>query len=181
MGWAPAQWGVVVGASLAGAVLDLTTRKLPNLLTLPLFAAGLVAAGWWAGAYGVLDAGVAAVVLAAPYIWLFLKAGGGAGDAKLMAGLGAWLGLYQGLAVLFAVSLAGIALAVAHAWARRSLRSTGRNMLHIVMGWLFRIPTTDIVAENASVEMRNRRAMPYGLAIFLGVVAAGVGVYVWRH
>jgi Flp pilus assembly protein protease CpaA len=76
------QWGVVIGASTAAAVWDLRQRRIPNILTGPLFIGGLVWAIWVGGLPGLGEALVACIILAAPYVWLFLVAGGGAGDAK---------------------------------------------------------------------------------------------------
>ena len=43
------QWGVVIGASLIAAVLDLRARRIPNLLCGPLFITGLIWAAWQEG------------------------------------------------------------------------------------------------------------------------------------
>ena len=67
------------------------------------------------------DALAACVMLALPYVVLFVFAGGGAGDAKLMGAIGTWLGLVNGVVALAAVAASGILLAVAFALARRRL------------------------------------------------------------
>jgi len=90
------QWAVVAGVSLAAAVCDFRTRRIPNALTVPAFAAGLLYALWAAGASGFADAVKVSVLLALPFILLFLFSHGGAGDAKLMGAVGAWLGLQEG-------------------------------------------------------------------------------------
>jgi prepilin signal peptidase PulO-like enzyme (type II secretory pathway) len=60
------QWGVVIGASTAAAVWDLRQRRIPNILTGPLFIGGLVWAIWVGGLAGLGEALVACVILAAP-------------------------------------------------------------------------------------------------------------------
>ena len=123
-----AQWGVVVTASVATAFFDLRSRRMPNLITGPLLLSGLIAATWVGGWSGLLDSFAACLLLAAPYVLLFLFAGGGAGDAKLMGGLGAWLGLANGLVTLASVALAGVALAVLFALAGSRLKDVFRNL-----------------------------------------------------
>lgn len=82
---------VVLGVVLVTAcVTDLRTRRIPNVLTFPAAALGVVetmrAGVWWHGLAGVL----VAFVLAAP-AW---RLGGAmrAGDVKLLMASGAFLG-----------------------------------------------------------------------------------------
>jgi prepilin signal peptidase PulO-like enzyme (type II secretory pathway) len=149
-GLVPLQWGVVIGASLAAAFTDLRSRLIPNVLTMPLFAAGVVTAFVIGGLPGLADAVAASLVLTLPYLLLYAYAAGGAGDAKMMAALGAWLGVVNGLVALVTVSLAGVVLACAWIWAHRG------------------------------TSVRDMPAMPYGVAICLGVSLAGVGTVLWR-
>lgn len=148
-GIVPLQWGVVIGASLAAAFSDVRTRRIPNALTLPLLAGGLVTAFAVGGASALADSCAAAVILGTPYLLLFLRGGGG-GDVKLMAALGAWLGVVNGLAVLAAVAVSGIVLAFGWIWANRGVR------------------------------LQEMRAMPFGVAISLGVGVAATGMLLLR-
>ena len=84
-----AAWLVVLTAAAAGAVTDARERRLPNALTAPLFISGLVFAGMAGGLAGFGDSLLASMLLAAPYLVLFAVAAGGAGDAKMMAAVGA--------------------------------------------------------------------------------------------
>src|SRR6056297_2650346 len=94
------QWATVLGASLAAAGWDIRCRRIPNFLTGPVLLAGLIWAAASAGWAGLGDSLAAAALLGLPYVVLFLQCGGGAGDAKLMMALGAWLGLVNGVVVL---------------------------------------------------------------------------------
>lgn len=102
-GLQPVPWAVVVAASLVAAMTDIASRRIPNILTGPLLLGGVVWAAWTAGPSGLADSISACVLLALPYVLLFLFAGGGAGDAKLMGAVGAWLGMVNGLIVLSCV------------------------------------------------------------------------------
>ena len=74
-----------LGCGLTGAVTDLRTRRIPNLLTAPSMLIGLLlhlaSGGWKEGATAL-----AALLLCGAVFLLFHLAGGmGAGDVKLIA------------------------------------------------------------------------------------------------
>ena len=115
---------VILGAALVGlSVIDLATLRLPDALTLPLIAAGLICAAvfkWDGGS--ALDLGwrIAAAALGYGLLygvaWLYRRLRGrhglGLGDAKLLAASGAWLGL-EGLApTLLVASLTALGAAL---------------------------------------------------------------------
>lgn len=92
-------WCGFVATLLALALIDFDTQYLPDDLTLPLLWAGIVAAalGWLPI---TLSASVGGAVAGYLSLWLVFhayrlirgKEGMGAGDFKLLAALGAWLG-----------------------------------------------------------------------------------------
>jgi len=175
------QWGLVILASLVAACLDLRRGRIPNVLTVPLWLAGVAWAGVWGGWAAVADSFIASLLLASPFIWLFLTAGGGAGDAKLMGAIGAWLGTINGLVFLAAVLLAGMAMGVAYAFRRRQV---GRIAWEVV-GMLLRIiwsPRESLLgsANPADSSSTPRIPMPYGLAICIGAFASALAVLLWR-
>ena len=176
------QWGVVIGASLAAAVSDVTCRRIPNRLTGPLLAGGLAWAGCVAGWPGLLDACAACAMLAAPYVLLFLIAGGGAGDAKLMGAIGAWVGVVAGIVVLAAVAVSGILLAAAFALARKRLRPALANIAGVAFGLGLIIAGRGKLADGRAVlpPVENMQKIPYGVAILLGVCVGAAGILIWR-
>ena len=102
--------GFVVAFTLVCLVTDLRWRRIPNWLTVPVFALGLVVhtiggglPGLWfslrgfATGFGVLLA-------------LWLIGGGGGGDVKMMGALGAWLGAWLTVLVFLASALVTLAL-----------------------------------------------------------------------
>ncbi|MBC7819557.1 MAG: prepilin peptidase, partial [Planctomycetaceae bacterium] len=91
------------------AVTDLRIKRIPNKLTVPFFAAGLVyqlvfnGIGEGIGRPGLIDALVA---FAAGFglLWvLWMIGGGGGGDVKLMGALSVWIGL-KATCFVFALS-----------------------------------------------------------------------------
>lgn len=166
------QLAAVLGGATIAAWTDLRSRRIPNLLTLPLAASGLVWATATAGLAGLADSAAACALLAAPFVVLFLVAGGGAGDAKLMGALGAWLGLVHGLIVLVAVTAAGAAVGIAWVIARGRGRALVNNLVALVA---FRARG----ADGSPVTPHVTHAMPYAVAIAVGVYAWMIGLMLW--
>lgn len=110
--------GCVLGWTLlALAWIDWAWLRLPDALTLPLIVAGLVAT-WLLDAAAIADhagaalAGYAALrVLNALYRRARGRDGLGAGDAKLLAAAGAWIGLAALPWLLLLAALAGLGIA----------------------------------------------------------------------
>ena len=176
------QWGVVIGASTVAAVWDSLRHRIPNLLTAPLFLSGLIWSGCVGGFTGLGESLIACVILAAPYVWLFAVAGGGAGDAKMMGAIGAWLGLVNGLVALVGVSLAGVVLGIVFLIRRRGLSSAWSAFV-VGIGELFQRFSGvggSKAEKDATIDSEPLAKMPYGLAIWSGVCLAAAGVTLWR-
>jgi leader peptidase (prepilin peptidase) / N-methyltransferase len=80
------------------SAIDLRQFRLPDAITLPLAAAGLVISAWsgmhplwWSALSAVIGFALLAGVAVA-YRYLRGRAGLGLGDAKLLAAAGAWIG-----------------------------------------------------------------------------------------
>jgi len=189
--FAVVQWGVVIVASLGAAVLDIRARRIPNALTLPLLGGGLAYALGTAGVAGLGDALGACLVLALPYVVLFVFAGGGAGDAKMMGAIGAWLGLEAGVVVLVAVAATGGIFGLLRILAHRERRSVLGGLyatLYVLLtglcsgraGWTL-LKTQ--LSEEEKIEPTNGRTrltIPYGPAIFIGVCIGALVVHLWN-
>lgn len=163
---------------LVAAVIDVRTLRIPNWLTVTgaLIGLGLNAAAQWQalGPLWALDGlllalgGMAAgLALLLP---LYLLRVMGAGDVKLMAMVGAFVGLQQIVPAVICVFLAGGVLALATAAWRRSLRRLALNVAGIVQSMAFAAfaglrPSAGI-AGGASVG-----TLPYGLSICVGTLA----------
>jgi prepilin peptidase CpaA len=181
------QWGVVLGASLAAAVIDLRNRKIPNRLTLPLAAAGLLFAGLsggWAGAGDSL-AGFFALLL--PFFILFALQGTGAGDAKMMGAIGAWLGVQAGVVVLLAVAIAGGVLSLLRMlvdrqrgrWLGEMFAALYVFIVGVSMGRKgFALLKTG--PEGADTVSGRGLSIAYGPAIFIGVCIGAYVVNGWK-
>ncbi|MEX0745880.1 MAG: A24 family peptidase [Phycisphaeraceae bacterium] len=175
------QWGAVVGASLVAAFWDWRCRRIPNLLTGPLLVAGLASAVWAGGWWGLTDACVACIMLAFPYVLLFVFAGGGAGDAKMMGAVGAWLGSTQGVVVLVAVVVVGCVMGLALACLGRRRALIWRNLGLIAFSIYYVACSPGRVKQLKTLlpAPAQSQAMPYGLAICGGVVLGGGVLWIW--
>ena len=169
--WTP--WLFVLVGVAVGAVTDVRARRIPNALTGPLFLLALAWAIAMGGLPGLREAALGCLVAAGPFVFLFLFAGGGAGDAKLMGAVGAWLGVETGLLALVYVFLVGIALAIYFAAREGKLWYSVKRVGQVALRLLLLITPHRRFAftgGSGAVPADSVR-MPYGLAIFLGVWA----------
>ncbi len=139
----PAVWMVLLAAVMAS--FDLATHRIPNFLTAAAAAGGLA---WGAAAQG-LDGGFSALLggltgFGLMAVFFFLGAVGG-GDVKAVGALSTFLSPLQAVHLFVLIALAGGALALGRLAAAR-----GSPGLGLGLGSL---------------------SLPYGLAIFGGVVA----------
>lgn len=171
----PTAWAVVLIASLIGAAIDVRTRRIPNALTGPLLLAGLVYAA--AFGRGAMDGVAGMLVAGLPFFVFWLLRGYGAGDAKMMMALGAWVGAAGGTVTVLCVALTGGVVALAYALARWQLFAVASNMLITVGGAVFLMRGGGRFADrqDAMPKYAGKEGIPYGLAIALGTaLAAGL-------
>jgi len=105
----------VTGVTALAVVADARTRRIPNSITGPALLLGLVTHLAMRGSPGFSDSMLGLLVAGGLLLPGWLMGWMGAGDVKLMAAVGAWLGWSQGLVAVLASLIAGgvIALGVA--------------------------------------------------------------------
>jgi len=149
-------------------VKDLKTRCLPNAWTLGGLAAGLVVQLGWGGVGGLLDgveaAGVCVLFLLIP----FLVRAAGAGDLKMLAACGAFVGMRQVLLLLLAVSFAGFFVAVGMLITRKVGAARIKHAFRTLFDWRYD-RKAGLAALPPKEDEGNR--VPFGLAIALGTIA----------
>ncbi len=112
-------WCAFVAVLIALAGIDWDTTFLPDNLTLPLLWGGLVASalGWTVPLVDAVWGAVAGYLSLWSVYWLFKlttgKEGMGFGDFKLLAALGAWLGLKMVLPVVLGAAVIGAVVGIA--------------------------------------------------------------------
>lgn len=164
--------GPLIGLLLVAAVIDWRTMRIPNWLTLAGMAWGLlynathdtsIAAGLAYSAGGL----VTGLALLLP-LWLLRVMG--AGDVKLMAAVGAVVGVPGVLhAVLWSFIVGGVA-AIGYALSQRVFRRMASNVTAIVQSMAFAamagLRPTPALAGRASVGK-----LPYALSIAAGTIS----------
>jgi prepilin peptidase CpaA len=152
---------VAVGMG-AAAVIDLRTRRIPNILTATLAAVGI---GLAAAGFGRI--GLGAALLGCLLGLAFMLPGHifgatGAGDVKLLAAAGALLGPTDTIYAFLYTAIAGGVLALAFAVVRRRLAQTMTSAGRLMSG-----------SEQARVEIESASSdnrFAYAPAIAIGVV-----------
>ncbi|MEO1996433.1 MAG: A24 family peptidase [Planctomycetaceae bacterium] len=125
------QVGILLGFvgvfTVATAVSDLRSRRIPNAMTVPMFVLGLIYQAVFNQWAGLADAGQAFAMGFGILLVLWLVGGGGGGDVKLMGALSVWLGFYLTLLVLVTSTvlvLFGTMAVVIYSVTRRGVRKT---------------------------------------------------------
>jgi len=184
MGPSGAEWRLLtkmdfefrVIAALFGATLamawDVRTRRIPNWLTLgaagvalgyALFSGGLSGLGFAVGGW---------LVGAALFFPLFALGGMGAGDVKLLAALGAWLGPVDAVWLAIFASIAGGAMAVVVSMYHGYLGQAGTNMWFMLTHW-----RAAGVQPIPGLTLSDARAPRLAYAIPIGI---GLVCTLWR-
>src|SRR5262245_61054899 len=101
---------------------DLRTRRIPNFLTFGGAVAALMFASWSSGVAGLAAGAGGWLTGAALFFPMFALGGMGAGDVKLAACIGAWLGPKAAVFVALYSAIAGGVLAVVVALATGYLK-----------------------------------------------------------
>jgi prepilin peptidase CpaA len=126
---------IAVAVALVGCVFDLHSRRIPNVLTFGGAVAALIVSALMGG-LGAVESGVAGwAVAAALWLPIYALGGMGAGDVKLMAAIGAWLGPATVIYAALYAAIAGAVFALGLAMARGCVRQTFTNVQLLLIHW----------------------------------------------
>jgi prepilin peptidase CpaA len=148
---------------------DVRSRRIPNLLTFGGAALGLAYALIARGPSGLAASAGGWLVGAAIFLPLFLLGGMGAGDVKLAACFGAWLGPSTALFVDLYSLIAGGVLAVVVALSTGYLRQAIRNVWLLLAHW--RVVGVRPLPELTLEHGRGPR-LPFAIPMAAGALAA---------
>lgn len=161
---------VVTIALVVAAVIDGYKLKVPNWLTFSLILSGWAASGisyGWAGLGWSLAGTAVGLALLLP---AYAIGGMGAGDVKLLAGVGAWVGTMITLYAFCVSALVGGLIALAMVVYRRAWTHHYYQFLTI---WHEMVTIRDpgqlstIAAERKSTML----LLPYGIPLAIGTIA----------
>jgi prepilin peptidase CpaA len=175
-------WVPPVLVTVVAAVSDVRSRRIPNWLTGPLLAFGVILQIGLGGAAGAADSLIGILIAGLPFVLLWLAGGGGAGDAKLMMGIGAWVGPAGAVAATLAVALAGGVLSVWYAARRRQLLPSLANTLWTCASLRYVLIGPGRLQDRQGVMpvIPDRvQKMPYGVAILAGTCVAAAWSILW--
>jgi prepilin peptidase CpaA len=147
-----AWWPIVIVVGVA-TITDLRSRRIPNWLVLPFLPLGIVVQGvlhHWHGVEQSLEGAGLGIVIFGILYWKF---GMGAGDVKLCAAIGAWIGPSQFLIAAVLTALAGGLVILLWAMYRGVVRLVKR-----------------MKREEASFGSLMAAKMPYAPAIAIGTL-----------
>jgi len=160
--YAALQWGIVILVATGTALWELRSRRVTVPVTTAVLAAGLASSALIGGVGGLAESGLAAALLALPYLILQACARGGAPEARLMAALGAWLGVIQGAVLLLSAGIAAFLLGLAVSLGGRRLSLALPDGARAVLG-----------------TGAGEGQLPQGPAILLGSVFAAAWSMTW--
>lgn len=167
---------ILIPATLYASWIDYSERRVPNWLNAALAAAGLIMQGAFFGWQGV---GVGALGIAVGFGLLILPwmvHGMGAGDVKLMAAIGAWLGPWLTLVSFATGAVIGGVVAVI------MIFSTGRAIhaytnIQTIMAKFRRIDTAFGDFGGAKTFGNTSQLLPYGVPLTAGTIGVLLTYY----
>jgi prepilin peptidase CpaA len=157
----------LIGLTGISAITDLYSRRIPNIVVVAGFVAGMALNGWLGGWSGLLHSlsgfGLAILI----YVPLFILRAMGGGDVKLMAAAGAIVGPSDWFTLFIFASVAGGAIALGMLVARNAMGSAFGNMMHILKELAhFRAPYRS--QPELDISSPQALTMPHGVAIGVG-------------
>ena len=165
--------GVVLGLAFVASVIDVRERRIPNWLTLGGAVAAFTYYGVTLGIPGLWTAAGGWLVGVAIFFAPFALGGLGAGDVKLVAALGAWLGWYDTVWLGLYTGVAGGLLALIASASTGYFRQALRNVSLLLTHW--RVVGLRPLPE-LTIHQSSGPKLAYGVAIL-----AGAMVTIWMH
>ncbi|MCA9064515.1 MAG: prepilin peptidase [Planctomycetaceae bacterium] len=154
---------------IVAAWIDGRELRVPNWITYPMVISGLIYSTWVGGLTG-FGGGIAGMIVGLlTLLPLYAVGGMGAGDVKLMAGVGAWLGWQTTLYAFCASTVVGAVMAVLMVLWRRSFHKHYDNFMMILSEWMI-VKNPFRLSEIAAERKQRMLLLPYGIPICVGSI-----------
>ncbi|MFK7820144.1 MAG: prepilin peptidase [Planctomycetaceae bacterium] len=154
---------------IVAAWIDGKELRVPNWITFPMVLSGLVYCTCVGGLSG-LGAGLLGMVTGLlTLLPLYAVGGMGAGDVKLMAGVGAWLGWQITLAAFCVSAVVGAIMAVCMVLHRGAFEKHYKQFLLIICEWI-NIKNPSELSRIAAERKPTMFLLPYGIPICIGSI-----------
>lgn len=154
---------------IVAAVIDGWMLKVPNWLTLPMIVGGWVYSGLLFGWPGLGWSLVATAVGLGLLMPLYAIGGMGAGDVKLLAGVGAWVGTVVTFYSFCASAIIGGAIALVMVLWRRGW-AKHRDQFWTILFEITTIRDPEKLAAIAAQRKKSMLLLPYGIPIAIGTI-----------
>ena len=166
----PAVVWLVSAILVEAAVIDGLKLRVPNWLTFHFVIGGLTFAALSGGTPALLwSLGGAALGLAL-LLPLYAIGGMGAGDVKLLAGVGAWMGPALTLGAFVATAITGGLMALAMvAWSGEYIRHW--VLFQTIGHEIVTLRDPVLLSEKAAARKPSMTLLPYGIPITVGSIA----------
>jgi prepilin peptidase CpaA len=159
----------VTATLIVAAAIDGWKLKVPNWLTFPLILSGWIYCGVDAGWHGLGYSLLGTLAGLAMLLPLYAIGGMGAGDVKLLAGVGAWVGTIVTLYSFCLSAVIGGVIAVAMiAW--RQAWEKHQNQFWMILSEIVTIRQPERLAAIAAGRKSSMLLLPYGIPIALGTI-----------
>ena len=162
-------WLVTITLVVA-AVIDGWKLKVPNWLTFPMIVCGWIYSGYFFGWEGLgWSLGGTAVGLAV-LLPAYAIGGMGAGDVKLMAGVGAWVWATNTLYAFCISALVGGVIALGMGLDRRGWKKHKNQFLGI-FNEILTVRNPEQLSAIAAERKSTMLLLPYGIPLAIGTIA----------
>lgn len=156
---------------LIAVVTDLRSSRIPNWLTFPAMGFALAGHAWLGSMHGVLFSLAGLGTGLGLFFLIYLAGGIGAGDVKLMAAIGAFVGVYGVLSCAWLAMVLGGVYAIAAMCYQWGLASAGQRLVYAAYGAV-------LVGGSAwTRELGLPFKLRYGLAIAGGTLLFQLGLH----
>ena len=156
---------------LIAVVTDLRSSRIPNWLTFPAMGFALAGHAWLGSMHGVLFSLAGLGTGLGLFLLIYLAGGIGAGDVKLMAAIGAFVGVYGVLSCAWLAMVVGGVYAIAAMCYQWGLASAGQRLVYAAYGAV-------LVGGSAwTRELGLPFKLRYGLAIAGGTLLFQLGLH----
>lgn len=156
---------------LIAVVTDLRSSRIPNWLTFPAMGFALAGHAWLGSMHGVLFSLAGLGTGLGLFLLIYLAGGIGAGDVKLMAAIGAFVGVYGVLSCAWLAMVLGGVYAIAAMCYQWGLASAGQRLVYAAYGAV-------LVGGSAwTRELGLPFKLRYGLAIAGGTLLFQLGLH----
>lgn len=170
---------------ILSVVLDLTTNKIPNMLTFPVMLLGLISYTYTGGLLGFWFSFSGLLVGIAIFIIPFILGGMGGGDVKLLGAIGALMGAkFVLIAALYTAIAGGVIALIILLYKGRLLQILKKGLVKIAKPisnslalafkstWFERMALNLSSVADADTQKHAPIKFAYGIAIALGTLIA---------